>query len=445
MGPPLGGELNRFLTYILAVGVAISLWTCARAHAQGPNTSSDPIKAALNPDADESLENFPGFRKFYKNSQITIVPIPIFSTMPDEGQTYGLMPTVLISSQSGKTMRNIISPMIGYNSIIKTMGSAAVLFFPSKSATLSLFGGAAQKFYQEYELIFTDKKAFNGNFFFEVVSRYYNNPFGRFFGLGPASAKTAKAYFTANTYLASVNVAHNFSPHWRLGLLEKFYYVNLKAPLPGKTPDLQTAFGPAQGVFNNHNLTNSLYVSFNSHGFNAPETPFSLTEGSASFYFSTVGMGSDSSYSGVDWVTKQTFAYGPQRLFSTVLRLHYKQQIGDGTPFYEMPSLGGPNELRGYTAGRFVDKGAAIFQLEQRNRVAHINFFNRATGEFYIDPFFEVGQVFHGRNDITWGNLQPVGGLGFRVDIEPSLIARVDVGFSQEENFQVFTVLNYPF
>lgn len=436
--------MNRFFIPLLAAWVVVALF-CTAAHAQGPNTSADPIKVAISPDADETLENFPGFRKFYKNSQLTIVPIPVFATMPDEGQTYGLMPTLLISSQSGKSMRSIISPMIGYNSIIKTMGSTAMLFFPSKSTTLSLFGGAAQEFYQEYEAIFTDKKAFNGDFFFELYSRYYNNPFGRFFGLGPTSPKTAKSYFTANTYMASVNIAYNFIPQLRLGLLEKFYYVNLRSPLSGKLPDTQTAFGPGQGVFDNSNLTHSIYLSFNTHGFNATDIPFSTTEGSTSFFFSSVGMGSESSYSGIDFVTKQAFAYGPQRAFSTVLRLHYKQLVGDGTPFYEMPNLGGPNELRGYTAGRFVDKGAIIFQLEQRNRVAHINFFNRAAGDFYIDPFFEVGQVFHTSDNLTWNNLQPVGGLGFRVDIKPSLIARVDVGFSREENFQVFTVLNYPF
>jgi hypothetical protein len=431
--------------HILVAVVVGLLLLGGAAYAQGPSTSSDPIKIVTNLDTDESLETFPGFRKFYKNSQLTIVPIPVFSTQPDEGQTYGLMPTLLISNKSTQAMRSIISPMIGYNSIIKTMGSTAALFFPTKHATLSLFAGAAQEFYQEYEVIFTDKKAFNGDFFFEATSRYYNNPFGRFFGLGPTTPKTAKAYFTASTYLASVNVAYNFSSQFRLGVLEKFYYVDLKNPLPGKGPDVQTVFGPAQGVFDNHNLTSSLYASFNSHGFNATDIPFSRTESTAAFFFSGVGMGSESSYSGADWVTKQTFAYGPQHKFSTVLRIHYKQLAGSGTPFYEMPSLGGPNELRGYTAGRFVDKGAAIFQLEQRNRVTHINFFNRATGDFYIDPFFEVGQVFHAWNNISWGNLQPVGGIGFRIDVEPSLIARVDVGFSREENFQVFTVLNYPF
>lgn len=426
------------LSCSMVVAFSQHLW------AQGED-SKEITKAAQNLSADETFENFPGFRKFYRNSQLTIVPIPVFSTMPDEGQTYGIMPTILMSSKSGQAMRSIISPLIGYNSIIKTMGNATVLFFPSKSATLSLFGAAAQEFYQEYELIFSDKKAFNGNFFFEASSRFYNNPFGRFFGLGPTTPKTAKTYFTATTYLASVNIAYNFSPKWRLGLLEKFYYVDLKAPLPGKLPNLQTVYGAAQGVFDNHNLTHSLYLSFNSHGFNANDTPFSRTTGSAAFFFSTVGMGSDSSYAGADCVMEQNFAYGPERLFSTVLRLHYKQLAGGGTPFYEMPSLGGPNELRGYTAGRFVDKGALIFQLEQRSRVAHINFFNRASGDFFIDPFFDIGQVFHSAADFTWGNLQPVGGIGFRVKIEPSLIARVDVGFSREENFQVFTVLNYPF
>ncbi len=415
------------------------------AHAQGGDGPNEEIKAAQNVGADESLESFPGFRKFYKNSQLTIVPIPIFATMPDEGQTYGLMPTFLVTSLGGRVMKTIVSPMVGYNSIIKTMGGATVLFYPSKNATLTLFAGAAQQFYQEYELIFSNEKALDGKFFINAYSRFYNDPYGRFFGLGPNSTKAAKAYYTASTYLATVTAGYNFTPHFRFGITERYYDVDLKEPIDGKSPSITTVFGSGSGVADSRNLTSTFKLSFDSNAFYNPAIPLSKTEASAAFLFSAVGAGSKSSFTGVDVQAKETLSYGHQRRFSTVLRLHARRLFGGTIPFFEMPSLGGPNELRGYTAGRFVDKGAAILQLEQRTHIAHINFFNRAAGDFYIDPFFEVGQVFSKPSDIRWENLQPTGGLGFRIQIPPGMVARVDVGFSREENLQVYTLLNYPF
>lgn len=435
---------HRFFSgFLLTLGIVMA---CARpAVAQGNKGSSEPIKAAQSIAVDESLEAFPGFRKFYKNSQLTIVPVPVFSTMPDEGQTYGLMPTFLITNTSGKTMKTVISPMVGYNTIIKTMGGATVLFYPSKNTTVSLYAGGAQKFYQEYEIIVNNEKALDGKAFISAYSRFYNDPYGRFFGLGPTSAKSAKSYYTATTFLTHLTVGYNFTPRFRFGITERYYYENLKDPLGGKVPNIISVYGPGTNVEDSKNLTSTLKLSFDSNMFYNPETPFSQTEANGSFVFSANGMGSKSSFSGVDVQAKETLSYGHMRRFSTVARLHVRRLFGGAIPFFEMPSLGGPNELRGYTAGRFVDKGLAILQLEQRNHIAHINFFNRAAGDLYIDPFFEVGQVFSSPSDFRWTTLQPTGGVGFRFQIPPGMLARVDVAFSREENFQVYTLLNYPF
>lgn len=431
------------LRTLLTLGILAAV--APPAHAQGGDGPNEEIKAVQNVGVDEALENFPGFRRFYKNSQLTIVPVPIFSTMPDEGQTYGLMPTFLVTSPGGRNMKTIIAPIIGYNSIIKTMGGSTLLFYPSKNAMLSLYAGAAQRFYQEYELIFNNEKALDGKTFFNAYLRFYNDPYGRFFGLGPASARGNKAYYTATTYLVTLTAGYHFAPWLRLGITERFYDVDLKGSIGGKVPDITSVYGPANGVEDSRNLTNMFHLSVNSNGFYNPETPFSNIEAQGAFFFSAAGMGSQSSFTGVDLRAKETLSYGHGRKFATVLRLHVRRLFGGAIPFFEMPSLGGPSELRGYTAGRFVDKGSAIFQLEQRNHIAHVNFFNRAAGDFYIDPFFEVGQVFNRPSDIRWGNLQPTGGVGFRFLIPPGMLARVDVGFSREENFQVYTLLNYPF
>ncbi len=433
--------MRRFFSHNLFVLVVLTL-VCGHAFAQA---QEDEPNLQAESDFGHAVEEFPGFKKFYKNSQSTLIPVPVFSTMPDEGQTYGIMPTMIITSKDGRDMKTIISPMGGYNSVIGTMGTMAILFYPTTNSTLSLFAGAAQKYYQEYELIYGDKRSIDGRFFYEVSGRFYRNPYGRFFGLGPNSPVSAKTFYSASTFQGRITGGYNFTDQFRAALTERYYYVNLMDPIAGRTPNTLAVYGPSQGVEDSRNLTNMMTVSFNSNGFNNETIPFSQAEAGGSFLFSSYGMGSKSSFTGTDWVAKEALSYGARRLFSTVLRIHYHQVFGDYIPFFEMPSLGGPNELRGYTEGRFVDKGAAIFQLEQRTHIAHINFFKRAAGDFYIDPFFELGEVFHSASNIALRNLQPVGGVGFRFIIPPSMIARVDVGFSREENFQVFTTLNYPF
>jgi hypothetical protein len=61
-----------------------------------------------------------------------------------------------------------------------------------------------------------------------------------------------------------------------------------------------------------------------------------------------------------------------------------------------------------------------------------------------MDPFVEVGGVFHHANNLGQSKFRGDGGIGFRFLVPPNVVARVDVA-AGDEGYNVYTQLNYPF
>ena len=129
--------------------------------------------------------------------------------------------------------------------------------------------------------------------------------------------------------------------------------------------------------------------------------------------------------------------------FTTVFSLKVDQRFGDNIPFYQQAHLGGDFELRGFVFRRFTGKGSLLFDIEERIKVKSWHFMD-VNFDLSLDPFFSIGQVFNEWNEVAFGNLQPVGGIGIRAIVPPSVLGRIDIGVSSE-GVEVFTGLDYPF
>ncbi|MDO8527973.1 MAG: hypothetical protein Q7T03_09840, partial [Deltaproteobacteria bacterium] len=104
---------------------------------------------------------------------------------------------------------------------------------------------------------------------------------------------------------------------------------------------------------------------------------------------------------------------------------------------------GGEADLRGFVQGRFTGRGSVFLNLEERIVIKRWSIMDVKT-DVSIDPFFCVGQVFDDWDQMAFGSLQPVGGIGFRAKAHPSIVGRVDVGYGKE-GIEVYTGLDYPF
>ena len=108
---------------------------------------------------------------------------------------------------------------------------------------------------------------------------------------------------------------------------------------------------------------------------------------------------------------------------------------GQQVPFYLQPTLGGPNDLRGYERYRYYDNGASLLSGEYKWSVA---------GSVELAVFGDGGNVYSRPGLIGLRDLRGDGGFGVRFKDKQQVIMRFDVGFSPE-GVKVWFVFNNAF
>jgi hypothetical protein len=136
------------------------------------------------------------------------------------------------------------------------------------------------------------------------------------------------------------------------------------------------------------------------------------------------------SFDRLDLEAQQYFSFFNQR---RVIALRGRLQAadphaGNRVPFYMQPTLGGPDDLRGFRAFRFYDNVALVLNGEYRWEV-----FSGLDMALFVD----AGRVYHNWHDITLQEMQTDAGFGFRFNVRNAVFMRIDAGFSRE-GYQVW-------
>ena len=108
---------------------------------------------------------------------------------------------------------------------------------------------------------------------------------------------------------------------------------------------------------------------------------------------------------------------------------------GQQVPFYLQPTLGGPNDLRGYERYRYYGNGSSVLSGEYKWSVA---------GSVEMAVFGDGGNVYSRPGLIGLRDLRGDGGFGVRFKNKQQEIMRFDVGFSPE-GVKVWFVFNNAF
>jgi hypothetical protein len=105
-------------------------------------------------------------------------------------------------------------------------------------------------------------------------------------------------------------------------------------------------------------------------------------------------------------------------------------KVGQETPFFMLPALGGGSTLRGYSSRRFHDRNTLLLQAEWRIMI------NR-----YLDMafFYDTGKVAPTRSQLDLHGLKDDFGIGFRFHGPFSTPLRVELAKSREGLIFVFT------
>ena len=111
----------------------------------------------------------------------------------------------------------------------------------------------------------------------------------------------------------------------------------------------------------------------------------------------------------------------------------YGSFVSDGTPFYELPLLGGGQIMRGYFLGRYRDRLYVAGQTEYRRHLWR---------RFGIVAFAGIGDVSERFRDFKIRELKSSIGFGLRFlfNKEENVNIRMDIGFGRDTNGVYFGV-----
>ncbi len=128
------------------------------------------------------------------------------------------------------------------------------------------------------------------------------------------------------------------------------------------------------------------------------------------------------------------------------------------TPFFEYSSLGGGDDMRGFFFDRFRGQAKFIAGGEYRLKIFDFDFFNIWNVKIDGVGFGDAGRVFLDREDLatefgepeqtlpkTNDKMRYSYGGGLRFALGEAILARVDVGFSDEEHGLVYLVFGHTF
>jgi len=375
-----------------------------------------------------------------------IIPLPLYSTVPNEGSTYGIMPVFFrtvntagftdIPGQTG-AVYSIIAPSLSWNSQAGVTGSFRYFRYLDLLRSWTLVISASTHINRTIWWTYDDITRQPHAQTHDATIMVRRNLFFRFFGLGPDTPKSGESSYTRTTATINDRWGYNFTRYLNLG-----GYGELRGDRPEEhpifgLPATQVAYPTAPGINGAAMVRAGGTLRYDTR----MDGDYSLA-GLASelAFYIAYAIGSGGLFEQLTWHSR---AIIPETSFlQTAVRLYWTQEWGgSNVPFYYRPSLGGEWMLRGYPDDRFIAFGAWTVEVEQRIRLFQLNLFN-AISDWRVDPFIAAGQVYD--NFDLFSHVRITGGIGLRAWVHPNVVGRVDLAVS-DEGFHAYVMLGYPF
>jgi outer membrane protein assembly factor BamA len=273
----------------------------------------------------------------------------------------------------------------------------------------------------------------------EVFARRSDSPRISYFGPGPNSSRKNLTNYRREDN--EVHVRFGWRPDRRNWLLS-YEFAALKLNVgPGigiETPSTEKVFSPlvARGIDKqSHYLYGGPVLRFDNR--DRPGDPHKggnywvgmtryWDRSNHLYSFTRVSAGSE--FYLPFWNEKRVLA------FRLKTDLSYNDK-GNFIPFYMQPSIGGPDDVRGFQRFRFQDSNATIANVEYRWEVSPM---------LDVALFGDAGNVFSRPGLIGFHDLKTAGGMGFRVKTRESVFMRLDAG-AGKEGFRIWLTFSNVF
>jgi len=364
-----------------------------------------------------------------------MIPLPVYSTLPNEGSTYGFMPVFLRVCDADQRTESIIAPSATWNDVIRATGTVRWFYYPKDDETLTFIASLSSRINSGVLLQWRDLRRLAGESTTEVELRWQRSVFFRFFGLGPDTTKE-----TSYTRVRAHGFARrgvNLSDGWNAGVALFLHHDGVQDLGVPDLPLSPREFPDVPGMKGSTTLGQGIDLRFDSRP-NGENSERGLYAGAGVALVE--GLEGSPTYVRGHVAVR---ALVPETSFlGAAARLEWNGVSTSGAPFYDQSSLGGAYLLRGFTEDRFIDRYSWTVELEERIRIFETHIFG-VTADWRIDPFIAAGQVYGAWHDM-FSNPRVTAGMGFRAWVRPNVVGRVDVA-TGGEGWKVYVEIGYPY
>lgn len=369
-----------------------------------------------------------------------VFPIPSASTSKNDGSDAGIIVPILITDPDGE-LKYLMAPMLIRNSIVGTRGTFNLFRYEPGGRQMQFIASLTEKIERKLVFNYTDPAFSNGRYFLNFGGSFFKNATSRFFGIGQNTLEENQTNYTARELRANWRFGVYANEVTQISVAQRFRDVRLErgaTDLPFTVEQFPTVDG----------VTGESYIlghraSFHYDTRNNLVTP---SDGMAVTAYAelnqNIGNGDHPLYSRYELEIKKIFPSESKRAI-LVVRADLQATIGTQVPFFELSSLGGQNNLRGYGVDRFIDKHLIAASVEERIHLVRTRIAG-VTADFEIAPFLDTGQVFNDYRDVSFKDYRMTPGIGFRGIVRPNVVGRIDYGYSREGG-AIFAGLDFPY
>ncbi|HVY60520.1 MAG TPA: BamA/TamA family outer membrane protein [Planctomycetota bacterium] len=375
----------------------------------------------------------------------TLVPLPIVYTDPNVGVGFGFMPVGLLHPE--KRIEWIFAPSVEYNSIVGTSFVSRVFWYPTAKEQIVAYNSISTgpnmeeslEVHEENRLLEEHSRDYARGYFIVDATK-------RFFGLGSGTRSRDETAYRLREYGVDGEFGYRFDGGFRLGPTARYRNAKIGPSIVQDLPDTLERFPRIQGV----DPSGVDIFGFGAHAVldlrDDEAIPNDGFFADAFVEFSVRGLVSETRYERWGAQVIHHLPIVRPGTWVNVVRLRYQGLDGDPhVPFWELPSLGGSENLRGFGVGRFTDDQSIVATIEERFRFLDMTI---RDNHLLLEaaPFLDAGRVFGPDDPLSTARWQFVPGAGIRMLLpDSSIVARFDLGYSIHEGSAVFVVLGYPF
>jgi len=369
-------------------------------------------------------------------AKMRYIPLPMYTTVPNEGSTYGVIPVFMQVSDDEDFVQSITAPSVSWNKFAGVTGTFRHYRYFNPFRSAQVIASASTTLNRNLWLQYDDVPRVTGEMTYDFIIHVRQNIFYRFFGFGPDTQQSGESSYTRLTAIGGGRVGYNFAHHWNAGVGMDVTGDRLLLHTVGSLPATQVLYPTTPGLDGDALLRQTLSLRYDTR----PLGDYS-ENGFASEISATLaeGLHNSPTFGLLIWQTR--YLWQQLEYLQGGARVYWSQIVGGGNsvPFYQQSSLGGDTLLRGFQQDRFIDRGAWEIDIEERFRFLETHFLG-AYVDWRVDPFITAGQV----SNIapSFSNVRVAGGIGLRAFVKPNVLGRIDIALGGE-GIKAYVVLGY--